>query len=98
MKKVFFILLFSSLFTFTSCNKEPDSPTKLNGFVFGTTYTIIYYDVATNFEEDINQLFDEVNQSTSTYIYSSDISRINKTTSLMDSRDNNIVYSFLISS
>ena len=61
MKKVFIILLFSSLFTFNSCNKEPDSPTKLNGFVFGTTYTIIYYDVATNFEEDINQLFDEVN-------------------------------------
>ena len=32
----------------------------------------------TNFEDDINQLFAEVNQSTSTYMYSSDISRINR--------------------
>ena len=57
MKKAIFILLFSSLFTFTSCKKEPNTPIKLQGFVFGTTYTIIYYDVATNFKEDIDQLF-----------------------------------------
>ena len=78
MKKAFYVFLLSSLFTFTSCNNEIDTPIKLQGFVFGTTYNIIYYDVAVNFEDDINQLFDEVNQSTSTYMYSSDISRINR--------------------
>ena len=78
MKKAFYVFLLSSLFTFTSCNNEIDTPIKLQGLVFGTTYNIIYYDVAVNFEDDINQLFDEVNQSTSTYMYSSDISRINR--------------------
>ncbi|MDB4560355.1 FAD:protein FMN transferase, partial [Flavobacteriaceae bacterium] len=78
MKKAIFIFLLSSLFTFTSCKKEPNTPIKLQGYVFGTTYTIIYYDVAINFKKDITQLFNEVNQSTSTYIYSSDISRINR--------------------
>jgi len=60
MKKAFYVFLLSSLFTFTSCNNEIDTPIKLQGFVFGTTYNIIYYDVAVNFEDDINQLFDEV--------------------------------------
>jgi thiamine biosynthesis lipoprotein len=78
MKNHFFIFLISSLFTLISCHKEPDTPVKLQGFVFGTTYTIIYYDVSANFEEDINKLFAAVNQSTSTYMYSSDISRINR--------------------
>ena len=78
MKQAFLGFLLSSFFTFISCNNEIDIPIKLQGFVFGTTYNIIYYDVTTNFEDDINQLFAEVNQSTSTYMYSSDISRINR--------------------
>ena len=56
----------------------PNEPVKLQGQVFGTTYSIIYYDISKNFDTEINQLFDEINQSTSTYIPTSDISRINK--------------------
>ena len=80
MKKALYIFLISSIFSFISCKKKPsiNKPVELQGFVFGTTYNVIYYDVTTNFEDDINQLFAEVNQSTSTYMYSSDISRINR--------------------
>lgn len=80
MKKKLFLILFSSFFFFLSCKKDSinTTPVKLQGLVFGTSYSIIYYDEPTNFNEEINQLFDEVNQSTSTYIPSSDISRINR--------------------
>lgn len=77
MKKAFFIFLFSSLFTLISCNKEINTPIKLQGFVFGTSYNIIYYDVGISFEEEIIQLFEDMNNSISTYIPTSDISRIN---------------------
>tara|TARA_B100000787_G_scaffold39462_1_gene28027 strand:- start:11994 stop:12989 length:996 start_codon:yes stop_codon:yes gene_type:complete len=80
MKKLFFIVLLSSIFTFTSCNEELNikKPIKLQGFVFGTTYSIIYYDISVNFDNEINQLFEEINNATSTYIPTSVISRINK--------------------
>ena len=77
MKKAFFIFLFSSLFTLISCNKEINTPIKLQGFGFGTSYNIIYYDVGISFEEEIIQLFEDINNSISTYIPTSDISRIN---------------------
>ena len=57
--------------------KQKDS-TRLQGSVFGTTYNIIYYDQEVNFDKEIQQLFDDINQSLSTYIRTSDISRINK--------------------
>lgn len=78
MKKASIILLFSSLFMFFSCKETANPPVKLQGFVFGTTYNIIYYETNTNFNQEINQLFEDVNQSISTYIDSSDISRINR--------------------
>ena len=77
MKKAFIIFLFSSLFTLISCKNEINTPIKLQGFVFGTSYNIIYYDVGISFEEEIIQLFEDVNNSISTYIPTSDISRIN---------------------
>ncbi|MDB2556057.1 FAD:protein FMN transferase [Flavobacteriaceae bacterium] len=77
MKKAFFIFLFSSLFTLISCKNEINTPIELQGFVFGTSYNIIYYDVGISFEEEIIQLFEDVNNSISTYIPTSDISRIN---------------------
>ena len=61
MKKAFFIFLFSSLFTLTSCKNEINTPIKLQGFVFGTSYNIIYYDVGISFEEEIIQLFEDIN-------------------------------------
>ena len=78
MKKDIFVLLFFSLFVLVSCKEANNEPVKLQGLVFGTTYNIIYYDTKTNFSKEINQLFDDVNHSISTYIDSSDISRINR--------------------
>ena len=77
MKKLFFIFLISSLFIIVSCHKESVAPVKLQGFVFGTSYNIIYYVVGISFEEEIIQLFEDINNSISTYIPTSDISRIN---------------------
>lgn len=80
MKRIVFLSLFLSLSLLVSCKQETSNnePIRLIGNVFGTTYNIIYYDINTNFEKDINILFDEVNKSMSTYIPTSDISRINK--------------------
>lgn len=68
------------LISFLSCKSETKStePIRLQGEVFGTTYSIIYYDNPKNLNSDIQQLFDKVNMSLSTYIPTSDISRINK--------------------
>ncbi len=58
-------------------NVKKNSLTKLQGGVFGTTYSIIYNgDI--NYQSSIDSLFAEVNQSLSTYIPNSDISKINK--------------------
>lgn len=80
MKRALILVVFSAFFIFISCKKEKqiNDPVKFQGNVFGTTFTIIYYDVKKNFEDEIDQLFTEVNKSLSTYIPTSDISRINK--------------------
>ena len=78
MKKDTFVLLFCSLFVLISCKEANNEPVKLQGLIFGTTYNIIYYDAKIDFSQEINQLFDDVNHSISTYIDSSDISRINR--------------------
>lgn len=80
MKRTLFLPFFIVLFLGFSCKKEQVSkdPIKLYGNVFGTTYSIIYFDVSENLEEEISQLFTDVNKSLSTYIPTSDISRINK--------------------
>lgn len=70
----FFLLIF---IVFFSCSKTTE-PTKLQGVVFGTTYSIIYYDVSKDYKNDIEKLFDSINNSLSTYISDSDISKINK--------------------
>lgn len=69
-----FILISFAFLLFTSCKKS--EPFRLGGQVFGTTYNIIYYGHQ-NYDEDIQQLFADVNKSLSTYIPTSDISRIN---------------------
>lgn len=73
MKRSVFCL-FVVVLAFISCDAEP---VKLQGQVFGTTYSIIYYG-SSNYDKDFQELFDAVNQSLSTYIPDSDISRINK--------------------
>lgn len=80
MKPRFLLVLFVGVLSIISCkeNAEIKDPIRLKGNVFGTTYSIIYYDVQTDFNNEINQLFDKVNNSLSTYIPTSDISKINK--------------------
>lgn len=59
-----------------SCSKPPQN-TKLSGPVFGTSYSVIY-EGTENYQKDFNRLFNEVNESMSTYIEDSKISRINR--------------------
>jgi len=50
----------------------------LKGFVFGTSYKITYLNAEKNHQKSIDSLFFLINKSLSTYIPTSDISRINK--------------------
>jgi len=76
--KVFIIL--TLIFTTSSCKKnEEKQPAKLKGLAFGTTFHIIYYDTDNrDFTKQIDSLFHKVNKSLSTYISTSDISKINQ--------------------
>lgn len=72
------LLLILSLFLVFSCEKEPIN-IKLSGPVFGTAFNIQYYDAEdTDYSQSIDSLFTVINESMSTYIPDSKISRINK--------------------
>ena len=58
-----------------SCSRTPEQ-LRVTGPVFGTTYSIIY-DSSQNFETAFESLFFEINRSMSTYIPTSDISKVN---------------------
>ena len=60
---------------FVSCS-DSINQLRVSGPVFGTTYSIIY-DSNTNYETAFDSLFSEINRSMSTYIITSDISRVN---------------------
>lgn len=63
---------------FTSCKEEKKiEETKLEGGVFGTTYHITYMS-SENYQKSIDSLFHLVNKSLSTYMPTSDISKINQ--------------------
>ena len=66
------------LLVFLSCSKEKIKDYTLTGRVFGTTYKIVYLDGAKDYQTSLDSLFFLMNKSLSTYIPSSDISRINK--------------------
>ncbi|MBL4905365.1 MAG: FAD:protein FMN transferase, partial [Flavobacteriaceae bacterium] len=70
-------LLFISILI--SCNpQETDKTTRLEGFVFGTSYHITYVsNQQSDFQKSIDSLFYLVNKSLSTYLPTSDISKIN---------------------
>ena len=80
MKRTFFLALFIVALGFVSCKEKPKSnePIQLYGNVFGTSYNIIYYDIDTNFEKEIDALYASINKSLSTYMPTSDISKINQ--------------------
>lgn len=75
MKNLRYLLV---LLVFVSCKKEEQiKETKLQGGVFGTMYHITYLDDV-NYQESIDSLFQLVNKSLSTYMPTSDISKINQ--------------------
>ncbi len=70
---------FLVLFLLVSCAKNVEKKDyTLKGGVFGTTYKITYLEADKNYQKEIDSLFEVVNNSVSTYIPDSDISRINK--------------------
>ena len=74
MKK-FFTLIFLSL-TFISCKNE--RLISLKGFIYGTTYSIQFYNNSNeNYSEKIDSIFKVIDNSMSTYKSNSIISRIN---------------------
>lgn len=79
MKKLIFLLLITSVFMSCKQDKKQQELVKLSGPVFGTSYNIQYHtkDNA-NFQKQIDSLFTAVNQSLSTYIPDSDISKLNR--------------------
>ena len=76
MRKLFIFLI---PLVIISCKQEQKVYQKLQGNAFGTTFDIIYED-ATNrdFSKSIDSIIYNVNKSLSTYIYASDISKINR--------------------
>ena len=87
MKYFYFLFLFLILLLFSSCKKELIfQDYTLRGPVFGTSYKITYLKAYTNYQESIDSLFLKMNSSLSTYIPSSDISKINNgdTTVIVD--------------
>lgn len=75
--RTFYVLLF--LLALLSCKKtDITEPVKIEGLAFGTAYHITYYnDNQKDFTKSIDSLFNLINNSMSTYINTSDISKIN---------------------
>lgn len=75
IKKIVFFIFFLSLI---SCNSEIERKEyNLQGVVFGTTYSITYLNATKNYQQSLDSLFFEINKSMSTYIPTSDITKIN---------------------
>ena len=76
MKNQFILLGIAVLIL--ACSSEPKT-IKLSGAVFGTNYNIQYYDKTDiSYQNQIDSLFAVVNQSMSTYMTDSDISKLNR--------------------
>jgi thiamine biosynthesis lipoprotein len=78
MKRLSSLLLL--LILVSSCSKLKDeNPIKLEGDALGTTFHITYYDEnQRNYSQQIDSLIHAINKSLSTYIPTSDISKINQ--------------------
>lgn len=73
------ILLFGVIALLISCQEESDKLQFIEGSAFGTTYHITYFGInPQQVQKGVDSLINEINQSASTYIDSSDISRINQ--------------------
>lgn len=77
--KQFLALCFIAIIVVSCSNLEDKEPIKLEGDALGTTFHITYYDVKQrNFSHQIDSLLHNFNKSLSTYIPTSDISKINQ--------------------
>ncbi|MDD3720870.1 MAG: FAD:protein FMN transferase [Lutibacter sp.] len=84
MKNCLFVLI---LLIFFSCRNNEPNLKIIEGNAIGTTFTVRYLDTETkNYETKIDSLIAAINKSASTYIPTSDLSKINKgdTTILAD--------------
>ncbi|WP_397445181.1 FAD:protein FMN transferase [Polaribacter sp. R77954] len=67
------------LLVFTNCKQKiPKQDFVLRGGVFGTSYKITYLNATQNYQKSLDSLFLKINNSVSTYIPNSAISKINK--------------------
>lgn len=81
--KPFFISLILILFLVSCQNQSEQKPIRLAGKTMGTTYHITYFDADDrNFQKPVDSVLKAINQSLSTYIPNSTISKINKNESL----------------
>ena len=72
------LLFFALSLVVLSCSNSVQN-TKIVGNVFGTTYGIQYYsETGKNYQRQFDSLFTVINESMSTYIPYSDISRLNR--------------------
>lgn len=76
-KKATAVLAVFVLLVTSSCSKDLVE-SRNTGSALGTTYSIIFYDtVVRDYQMEIDSVFHAINQSMSTYIATSDISKIN---------------------
>lgn len=79
MKSMQRVLFLSVLLFLVACKEEVQKKDYiLKGGVFGTSYKITYLNASKNYQESLDSLFLNINNSLSTYIPNSDISRINR--------------------
>ena len=72
------LIYLTFLIALTSCHKEKQN-TSLSGPIFGTSYNFIFEGKSNSVnQEEIDSLFAVINQSMSTYMADSDISKINR--------------------
>lgn len=81
MKTIQAALFFLVLTLFIACKQKQEINKEdyiLKGGVFGTSYKITYLNATKNYQKSLDSLFLVINNSVSTYIPTSDISKINR--------------------
>jgi thiamine biosynthesis lipoprotein len=79
MKTYKILLFFTVLIIFLGCKNEvKNEDFTLKGGVFGTSYKITYLQTKKNYQKSLDSLFQIINKSVSTYIPTSDISKVNR--------------------
>ena len=74
-----YVSLLSVIFLIVGCSVEEERKYSINGIALGTPFNTIYFSEypIKNLKTSLDSIFNEINQSMSTYIPESDISKIN---------------------